>query len=135
MIVFMSSLFRKIYFFKPNQNPWSQEFYIICIDYIKPINDKQYNKLADFVDNFDINKQIIDLNNIDDDIKYPILNAFNEIINKHIYDMKRSFYYIDNYHYITDDDWNKIDKKINEKNYEWMRTFKIKYINDQDKLI
>ena len=134
MICLLAYSFKNIYFYKPLQNSVAEEFYIICKDYINILSDSDYNKLADFVDNFDLHKEIIDLDGVNEKMRVMITEGFRNLLDKNIFEQKRVLYYIDNYREISSEDKKRLIEKINKKNEEWMEEFEIERIENKDKL-
>ena len=113
MLIFMSTKFKRVYFYKPNQNTWSTEFYVICKNYRNRLTEDEYSKLSELMDDFDSTKEVIDMKNLDVDIINTFLYGLNKIVEQHIYDMKRSFYYID---YFNENDDEELLKDMMRKN-------------------
>ena len=126
-IIYLTTKFENVYLYKPNQNTWSTEFYIICIDYKHNVSEEDYEQLSGLLDNFDKDKEVIDMENLDVDIINNMLYGINQIIEQHIYDMKRSFYYIDYFTENDDEDQLKDMIRKNQKKLKvWAKEFKIK---------
>lgn len=123
LLYIMYKQFKKLYFYKPMQNPSSLEFYVIGINY-KPL------------DNISINKMFNLLNNYDEDISLvkKISKSFYIQLEKIMYDIyenydksiQKKIYYIDNFEMISEKHKKYLKGIIHEKNKEWTKYVKLK---------
>ena len=123
--------FRKLIFFKPLQNPWSPEFYVVGIGYEKKFTSIEYDVLLSQVRYYDpkiclvkndetnpvdpYNKFIIQLENITTKLK----NNFRLAI-------LRNIYFVDNWDKLSITNKTDIKDNIDEKNNEWIDRFILK---------
>ena len=135
MIYLMYKQFKKIYIYKPLQNMYSGEFYLIGIKY-NPISETYLKRMFKILKTF--NKE--SFNQRIQKSKYPksfthqIFKAINDITNNWIFYIKRQFYYTDNKDYIPKEHYDTLKKYIYQKNIDWIKQFKIKKINKKDML-
>jgi hypothetical protein len=116
MLYLIFNSFEKIIFYKPNQNSFSNEFYIICFNYKSIILD--YDLLFKILNDKNINASII--NTYTNDFLYQFTNALNKLITNFNNAIKRQLYYTDNWNYISKEDKNEIKYMINIKNKDWI---------------
>lgn len=116
------SSFEKIELYRPTQNDFTQEIYIICFKYKKLLKDKDFDILFSLLDDKNIlEKSIIedyDNNFINDFILIfeKIIAEFNQII-------ERELYYTDFWNEIEKIDSNTINKLVLNKNNQWYNHF------------
>jgi len=116
-IIFYS--FKKIIFYKPTQNLFSNEFYIICFNY--KCNITNFDILFDILNNKKINESIID--KYTEDFLYQFTNALKKLITNFNHAIERQLYYTDNWDLISKEHKNKIKNMINLKNIDWIDNF------------
>ena len=116
-IIFNS--FEKIEFYKPTQNSFSNEFYIICHNYTNIVDN--FDILFEILDDDIINKSIIE--NYTNDFLYQLLNALNKLITNFNYSIKRQIYYTENWDNISNEHKNELYKMIHLKNNDWIYLF------------
>lgn len=123
LLSFLSTKFHKILVYKSNINIIDDNFYVICINYNKRINNNEFNQLFKFTKHFDINKEIINLKTIKDKMKYNIMFSINKIIQNHIFNLNRIINFTSNYEILTNKEKNKIIKMLLLNNKEWIDEF------------
>ena len=126
--------FENVYYYKPFPNPWTGEFYIIMKNYINVLTDKEFIIIEKFINNYNSNEELVDLNNITNDIKITIFTAIKKLIKRNIFYIKRNIYYLDTWNKVTEKDLDKLKKEIERKDIQWIEKFKVKKINNNDKL-
>ena len=119
-IIFYS--FEKIEFYKPNQNSFSNEFYVICYNYVGNNTITDFNILFDLLDS-DLPESISIIEEYTDDFLYQFLNALNKLIVNFNNAIERQLYYTDNWDSISKEHKLEIKKMINEKNKDWIYMF------------
>ena len=121
MLYIIFNSFESLIFYKPNQNSFSNEFYIICYNYSCCIND--FDILFDFL-NIDLSRtdeSIIE--QYTDDFLYQFLNALNKLIVNFNNAIERQLYYTEHWDSITKEHKYEIKKMIHEKNKDWIYMF------------
>lgn len=115
--------FKKLIFFKPMQNPWSPEFYVIGIDYRKKLNTNEFNILLEYVDNY--NPKISLVKEDDDYHKFIIQLGYitNKLKNNFRLAILRNIFYVDNWEKLSKQEKEEIKKNIKEKNQDWINRF------------
>ena len=125
--------FSKVYFVKPLQNQWSTEVYLVGEDYIDPLNEKELDILYESLDNYDKNSSVIDLDQVQDNIKYQLIGIIKQLIDNNIFFMRRSLYYLDYYNTKpkseVDKEFDLIKNYVNKKNEDWIKTTKIEKLD------
>ena len=134
LICLVLSLFENVYIYKPFVNPWTPEIYIIMKNYINILEDKDYKIISKFIEEFDMDKEILDLDKITEKIKANIYEVFKKLINRNIFYIKRNIYYLDNFKNISLEEFKIIKEEINRRNIDWIEKFNIKEIENKDKL-
>jgi len=117
-IIFYS--FEKIEFYKPSQNSFSNEFYIICYNFSNKINNKYFEIMFNILDEDLINKNLSIIDNYTDDFLYQFSNGLNKLIVNFNDAIERQIYYTINWDSITKEHKNEIKKMINKKNKDWI---------------
>lgn len=118
--------FEYIEFYKPNQNSFSNEFYIICYNY-SGNKIQNFNILFDLLDKNLTNElssfteSIIE--NYTNDFIYQFSNALNKLIVNFNNAIERQIYYTENWDMITEEHKKEIKKMIDEKNKDWIYMF------------
>ena len=122
MLFIIFNSFKKIICYKPIQNLFSNEFYIICFNYKPIINN--FDLLFDILNKKKINNSII--KEYTDDFLYQFTNALNKLITNFNYAIERQLYYTDNWNLITKEHKKKIKYMIDIKNKDWIEYFILK---------
>lgn len=125
LIYLLIIYFEKIYFYKPMLNPWSGEFYIIGKKKEKEVSKEDIDKLLDFLDDFEEDESLINIDEIPKDYIYQIYNAVNKILDKNNFFLNRSIYYIDISDKLSEKDWELLEKEIKLKDKEWVKMVKL----------
>jgi len=110
--------FKEIHFYKPKMNNQSNEYYLIGMNYT-PISDKLYNKLLNFLKEYELNG-LLDINNFDhqfllkiDEIQNGLLDHLNMYIRKQVY-------FVDTFHKLTNDALDIINETLENRTDEWL---------------
>ena len=118
--------FDKVILFKPTQNMFSNEFYVICYNYNNTLLLSNHFKILFDILNKDIkNISIID-KDYDKDFIYQFTNSLNVISSNYVNNIERQLYYTDFWHTITDNDKDDIKKYIDIKNKQWIQKYLLK---------
>ena len=123
MIYIIFNLFEKIDFYKPNQNTFSNEFYIICYNYTGYENINNFHILFEILDEDNFTENISIIEKYSDDFIYQFSNALNKLIVNFNNAIERQLYYTENWDSITNDHKNEIKKMIHQKNKDWIYLF------------
>jgi len=118
--------FEKVMIYKPLQNPFSGEYYLIGINYQDKISDEESELLFNFLNNFDKYSSIYRISNIPENFMSQfekITSKLSQLFRNTIY---RNIYYVDNYDKMSDDMKKDVVDAIKMKNIEWVDEFKIK---------
>lgn len=125
--------FHEISFYKPLQNAWSHEFYLIGKKY-KKLNYDQLKPLFDIMDNYNPYMSPINLDKIPDEFMKQIEKAAKDVVDRFVFYIERYIYYLDMIEDGKNPDFNMVQKHIDIRNKEWIKEFKIQKINNKDKL-
>ena len=114
--------FDKMILFKPVQNKFSPEYYVICLNY-NPSSDINFNILFDILES----DKIIDISIIDkeydDDFKYQFIKGLSLITNSFIEVIKMQLFYVDFWDQLEDNIKKNIKKYIDIKNKEFINKY------------
>ena len=120
----MYKSFKKLYFYKTLQNLYSNNFYIIGINYT-PVSSIYLTKMKSILSNYSVKKldQKIVKEKYPKEFIYQIYNVYELFVNNYIYNIDKQLYYIDNAKYIPKEHYDEL-KKINDKNNSrWIKMF------------
>lgn len=121
MFYLLYTTFENIMLFKPIQNKFSPEFYIICYNYNNTV-------ITDFDILFEplivgiINKSII-TTEYNDDFKYQFIKGIEMITNSFIETINMQIFYTDFWNELDDDIKYKIKEMIHIKNKEFIKKY------------
>jgi hypothetical protein len=99
----------------------------------KGVSDEIKDKLFDVLNNFDINFDLYE-NNYDEAFLMQLYKIVKYMTNNYIFVIEKQLYYVDNYENIEQQHFNKLQKIIKEKNYDWINRINIKKIDEKDNL-
>jgi hypothetical protein len=125
MIYLLFNSFENIYFYKPTQNSFSGEFYIVCKNYNNIITDKQFDILFSLLTTSE-NQNLTDLKKISiiekysEDFIYQYGDALNKIITNFNLTIDKQLFYTDFWSEITEEHKKEIKDKIHIKNQDWI---------------
>ena len=125
MIYLLFNSFEHIYFYKPTQNSFSGEFYIVCKNYNNIITDKQFDILFSLLTTSE-NQNLTDLKKISiiekysEDFIYQYGDALNKIITNFNLTIDKQLFYTDFWSEITEEHKKEIKDKIHIKNQDWI---------------
>ena len=119
MIYLLFNSFEHIYFYKPTQNSFSGEFYIVCKNYNNIITDKQFDILFSLLTNPDL-KKISIIEKYSEDFIYQYGDALNKIITNFNLTIDKQLFYTDFWSEITEEHKKEIKDKIYIKNQDWI---------------
>lgn len=120
-IIFYS--FEKLEFYKPTQNSFSNEFYIICHNFSKNIDNQYFDIMFDILDKDLFTETISIIDKYTDDFIYQFSNGLNKLIVNFNDAIERQLYYTENWDSISKEHKNEIKKMINQKNKDWIYLF------------
>jgi hypothetical protein len=117
----------KIY--KPTQNTFSGEFYIVCTGYKRLLKDRDFDILFKVLDDKqNIHKKSILNQEYSKEFIYQLANVLDKIIVNFNQAIDRQLFYADFWHLIQHEDRDEIKKYIDVKNKDWVETFLLKNI-------
>lgn len=119
MIYLLFNSFENLYFYKPTQNSFSGEFYIVCKNYNNIITDKQFDILFSLLTNPDL-KKISIIEKYSEDFIYQYSDALNKIITNLNLTIDKQLFYTDFWSEITEEHKKEIKDKIHIKNQDWI---------------
>ena len=125
MIYLLFNSFKNLYFYKPTQNSFSGEFYIVCKNYNNIITNRQFDILFSLLNNSE-NYNLTDLKKISiikeysKDFIYQYGDALNKIITNFNLTINKQLFYTDIWSEITEEHKKEIKDKIHIKNQDWI---------------
>ena len=119
MIYLMYCRFKKLYFYKPMQNPGSEEFYILAISYETPLIEKELKILFDLLEKYNEEECIVD--NIPDFFILQLEHIMRKIADNYDRYIEKKIYYLDNLDKITEKHMKDLKSTIIRKNHSWVR--------------
>lgn len=125
--------FKEISFYKPLQNAWSHEFYLVGKKY-KKLDYDQLKPFFDIMENYNPYMSPINLNKIPDEFMKQIEKATKDVVDRFVFYIERYIYYLDLMEDGKKPDFDVIQNHIDIRNKEWVKAFKIQKINDDDKI-
>ena len=115
--------------YKPTQNSFSGEFYIVCTGYKRRLKDSDFDILFKVLDDKqNIHKKSIINQEYSKEFIYQFANVLDKIITNFNQTIDRQLFYADFWHLIQNEDKNEIKKYIDIKNKDWVETFLLKNI-------
>lgn len=113
--------------YKPTQNSFSGEFYIVCTGYKRRLKDSDFDILFKILDDKqNIYKKSILNQEYSKDFIYQFINVLDKIITNFNQAIDRQLFYADFWHLIQHEDRDEIKKYIDVKNKDWVETFLLK---------
>jgi hypothetical protein len=125
--------FEEISFYKPLQNAWSHEFYLIGKKYKKLDYDK-LKPLFDILDDYNPYRTPIPINTIPKPFMLQLETAVKDIVDRFVFYIERYIYYLDLMEEGKKPNFDVVKKHIHIRNEEWIKKFKIKKIDNKDKM-
>jgi hypothetical protein len=122
MFYILYASFEKVEIYKPVQNEFSPEFFVICSRYKKVLKPNDFDKLFEILQNKDI-LDISIINNYNKEFTYQIINMLDKIISGFNQAIDRQLYYTDFWDKITTIDKLEINKQIDIKNNDWIEHY------------
>lgn len=119
MIYLLFNSFKNLYFYKPTQNSFSGEFYIVCKNYNNIITDRQFDILFSLLTNPNL-KNISIIEKYSKDFIYQYGDALNKIITNFNLTIDKQLFYTDFWSEITEEHKKEIKDKIHIKNQDWI---------------
>lgn len=127
MVYLLYYCFDIVKVYKPTQNAFSGEFYIVCTGYKRLLKDFDILfKVLD--DKKDIHKKSIIVEEYKKEFVYQFANTLEKIIVNFNQAIDRQLFYTDFWDYIKKEDRNEIKEYINQKNKDWVETFLLKTV-------
>jgi len=115
--------------YKPTQNSFSGEFYIVCTGYKRRLKDSDFDILFKVLDDKqNIHKKSIINQEYSKDFIYQFTNVLDKIITNFNQTIDRQLFYADFWHLIQHEDRDEIKKYIDIKNKDWVETFLLKTV-------
>ena len=129
MVYLLYYCFDVIKVYKPLQNSFSGEFYILCTGYKKLLKDKDFDILFRVLDDKkDIHKKSIIVEEYKKEFIYQFANTLEKIIVNFNQAIDRQLFYADFWDLIQHEDKDEIKKYIDIKNKDWVETFLLKTV-------
>ena len=127
MIYLLYYCFDIVKVYKPTQNSFSNEFYIVCIGYKRLLKDSDFDILFKVLDDKEnIHKKSIINQEYNKEFIYQFANVLDKIITNFNQAIDRQLFYADFWHLIQHEDRDEIKEYINIKNKDWVDTFLLK---------
>ena len=127
MIYLLYYCFDVVKVYKPTQNGFSQEMYIICTGYKRLLKDNDFDILFKILDDKqNIYKKSILNQEYNKEFIYQFANVLDKIIVNFNQAIDRQLFYADFWHLIQHEDRDEIKKYIDIKNKDWVDTFLLK---------
>ena len=124
MVYLMYKNFKSIYFYKPLENLFSGEFYLVCLNY-KGISDKTMKLLLKLLKNYNTetkDKSIFE-KDYSESFKHQIFNIIKKFTQNYIFNINKQLYYFDNKKFIPKEHFQEINKIFMKKNKDWVNEF------------
>ena len=115
--------FEKLIFFKPLQNAWSPEFYVIGINYKNKLNDSEYEILLKQIEQYDRKICLVQTDKSYSRFVLQLENITNKLKNNFRLAILRNIFFVDNWDKLSNEDKENIKINIEEKNDEWINRF------------
>jgi hypothetical protein len=129
MVYLLYYCFDVVKVYKPLQNSFSGEFYIICTGYKKLLKDKDFDILFAILDDKkDIHKKSIITEEYKKEFVYQFANTLEKIIVNFNQAIDRQLFYADFWDYIKREDKEEIKRYIDIKNKDWVETYLLKTV-------
>ena len=129
MVYLLYYCFDIVKVYKPMQNTFSSEFYIVCTGYKRLLKDKDFNILFAILDNKkDIHKKSIISEEYKKEFIYQFANTLEKIIVNFNQAIDRQLFYTDFWDYIKREDREEIKRYIDIKNKDWVDTYLLKTV-------
>lgn len=129
MVYLLYYCFDIVKVYKPTQNGFSGEMYIVCTGYKKLLKDKDFDILFAILDNKkDIHKKSIISEEYKKEFIYQFANTLEKIIVNFNQAIDRQLFYADFWDYIKKEDREEIKRYIDIKNKDWVDTYLLKTV-------
>lgn len=125
--------FNEVSFYKPLQNAWSPEFYLIGKGYRK-LSDEQLAPLFKIIEDYNPYKSPINLDRLPDEFMKQIEKVCKDVVDRFVFYIERYIYYLDLIEDGQKPNMADVEKHIEIRNNEWIKEFKIKRIDNKDKM-
>ena len=122
MFYIIYASFDKVQIYKPVQNEFSPEFFVICSGYNKILSDDQFNTMFNILNDDNIINASL-FNSFEDDFIYQFSNILDNIINGFNKAIQRQLFYTDFWDTFSNSDKNIIKTYIDVKNKDWIKHF------------
>jgi hypothetical protein len=106
-----------MFFYKPMQNPSSEEFYMIGINYENPLNKEELNIMFNVLNNYNSEECLVD--NIPEYFILQLENIMRKLADNYDRAIEKKIYYLDNLDKITQEHIRDLNKTIIRKNQEF----------------
>jgi hypothetical protein len=129
MVYLLYYCFDVVKVYKPVQNGFSGEMYIVCTRYKKLLKDKDFDILFAILDDKkDIHKKSIITEEYKKEFIYQFANTLEKIIVNFNQAIDRQLFYADFWDLIQHEDKDEIKKYIDIKNKDWVETYLLKTV-------
>ena len=129
MIYLLYYCFDIVKVYKPTQNSFSGEFYIVCTGYKRRLKDSDFDILFKVLDDKEyIYKKSIINQEYNKEFIYQFTNALDKIIINFNQTIDKQLFYADFWHLLQHEDKDEIKKYIDIKNKDWVETFLLKKV-------
>lgn len=119
LIMLCRQMYKKVYMYKPLQNEFSPEIYLIMINKKETLSEKHEKQLLDVLKNFDPEYSVFDITDSDKSFFVPIMKYLETFI----YHCRRNILYLDYYNDLDETDKKKIETYRDIKMKEWKKIF------------
>ena len=117
--------FDQLIIYKPIQNEWSPEFYVVCKGF-NGISDDEYQTMLKMVDDVNINTSLYPIDKMEKTFMLQLERISYVLVKKFYKAIRRNIYYVDNLDKISQSHFDELKQVIHNKNIEWAERFNIK---------
>jgi hypothetical protein len=129
MVYLLYYCFDIVKVYKPTQNAFSGEMYIVCTGYKRLLKDSDFDILFKVLDNKkDIHKKSIISEEYKKEFIYQFANTLEKIIVNFNQAIDRQLFYTDFWDLIQHEDKDEIKRYIDIKNKDWVDTYLLKTV-------
>ena len=117
IFMLLCSKYKKVSVYKPLQNEYSSEFYVICENQT-PLTKEETAAIESIIIDFKPTKALCNIEDSKD-----IYEVLNKQLERFSYQCHRSIFYLDNYKSLTEKDKETIEKAKTDKTKDWIKRF------------
>lgn len=125
LIYIIYSRFKNVYFYKSMQNPGSEEFYLVAINYQNPLNNDELKIFYNLLKKYDTKTSLVDVDKIPLKFIYQLLKIYKKLANNYDEYIQKKIYYVDNIDNISVKHFKDLEKMIPEKSNDWIEEMNI----------